>query len=141
MRCTFGCDAREEVGRLKNSEKTIKLLSSSGSKEAMQNTLVGEVENFQALMNVKAFQEVEGCPSIQLRYLGGLKMILDFEGIKEKEEFLNNGREIWLPWFKKVSDWDPECNFNEIIASIIIHGVPQHAWCEEAFSIIAKTWG
>ncbi|CAI9276754.1 unnamed protein product [Lactuca saligna] len=47
--------------------KSIKWLSFFGSKEAMQNTLVGELENFQALMNVKAFQEVEGCPVIQLR--------------------------------------------------------------------------
>lgn len=34
-----------------------------------------------------------------------------------------------------------ECKYNERIASIIIQGVPQHAWCEEAFSTIAKLWG
>nr|KAJ0193392.1 hypothetical protein LSAT_V11C800414340 [Lactuca sativa] len=107
----------------------------------MQNTLMGEVENFQALMNVKAFQEVEGCPSIQLRYLGGLKILLEFENIIEKEKFLNDGREIWQPWFKTVTAWEEERNFNERIASLIIQGVPQHAWCEEAFSIIANTWG
>lgn len=51
--------------------KIVKLLSSAEIKEYMQNTLlVGEVENFQALMNVKAFQEVEGCQSICMRYLG-----------------------------------------------------------------------
>nr|KAJ0206798.1 hypothetical protein LSAT_V11C500242850 [Lactuca sativa] len=38
--------------------------------------------------------------------------------------FLSNGREIWQPWFKKITPWEVEC-------------VPQHAWCEEAFSIIA----
>ncbi|CAI9284699.1 unnamed protein product [Lactuca saligna] len=118
--------------------KPIKLLSFSGSKEAMQNTLVGELENFQALMNVKAFQEVEGYPAIQLRYLGGLKMLLEFESSSEKEKFLSNGREIWQPWFKTITPWDVECNFNEHIASLIIQGAPQHAWCEEAFSIIAS---
>ncbi|CAI9276846.1 unnamed protein product [Lactuca saligna] len=121
--------------------KEIKMLSNSESRVAMQNTLVGKVENFQDLMNVKAFQEVEGCPSINLRYLGGLKMLLEFGNEAEKEEFLNNGKEIWKPWFKEVCNWDAEENFNERIASIIIQGVPQHAWCEEAFSIIAKTWG
>ncbi|KAI3764635.1 hypothetical protein L2E82_14646 [Cichorium intybus] len=30
---------------------------------------------------------------------------------------------------------------NKRVASLIIHGVPQHAWCEEAFSVIASTWG
>ncbi|CAI9267631.1 unnamed protein product [Lactuca saligna] len=88
------------------TRKTIKMLSYLESKEAMQNTLVGEVENFQALMNVKAFQE-----------------------------------EIWQPWFKEVTAWEVECNFNERIASLIIQGVPQHAWCEDTFSIIARTWG
>lgn len=55
----------------KTPRKIIKMESHSGAIECMENTLVGEVENFQALMNVKAFQEVEGCPMIQLRYLGG----------------------------------------------------------------------
>nr|KAJ0214368.1 hypothetical protein LSAT_V11C400167170 [Lactuca sativa] len=119
----------------------IKLLSFSGSIEAMQNTLVGELENFQALMNVKAFQEVKGCPAIQFRYLGGLKMLLEFESSIEKEKFLSNGREIWQPWFKTITPWKVECNFNERIASLIIQGVPLHAWCEEAFSIIASKWG
>ncbi|CAI9298102.1 unnamed protein product [Lactuca saligna] len=39
-----------------------------GSKECMNSTLVGETENFQSLMNVKAFLKLEGCPKIQLRY-------------------------------------------------------------------------
>ncbi|CAI9294537.1 unnamed protein product [Lactuca saligna] len=77
------------------TRKVIKMISRLESREAIQNTLVGEVENFQALMNVKAFQEVEGCPSMQLRYLGGLKMLLEFENTMEKVEFINKGKETW----------------------------------------------
>ncbi|CAH1422868.1 unnamed protein product [Lactuca virosa] len=62
----------------KSKEKMIKMLSSAEPREYMQNTLVGEVKNFQALMNVKAFQEVEGFLVIFMRYLGGLKMLLEF---------------------------------------------------------------
>lgn len=68
-------------------------------------------------------------------------MLLDFDNIKEKDDFLNNGREIWHPWFNSLTEWSKECNFNEWVASLIIQGVPQHAWCEEALKIIAKTWG
>lgn len=68
-------------------------------------------------------------------------MLLEFDNIKDKEIFLNNGREIWQPWFKNLSEWSAEFNFNEQIASLMIQGVPQHAWCEEAFSTIANTWG
>ncbi|XP_052623626.1 uncharacterized protein LOC128128921 [Lactuca sativa] len=131
---------RAEEGK-KSKERVIKLLSTTESRDYMQNTLVGEVESFQALMNVKAFQEVEGCPKIFMRYLGGLKMLLEFTNVKEKEDFLINGEEIWKPWFKKLDPWSIGCNFNDRIASLIIHRVPQHAWCEEAFSIIASTWG
>nr|KAJ0195447.1 hypothetical protein LSAT_V11C700350330 [Lactuca sativa] len=68
-------------------------------------------------------------------------MLLEFTDVKEKEDFLINGEEIWKPWFKKLDPWSIGCNFNDRIASLIIQGVPQHAWCEEAFSIIASTWG
>lgn len=54
----------------------------------MNNTLVGETENFQALINMKAIQEVEGWPTIQMKYLGGLKMLLDFESVEEKNDSL-----------------------------------------------------
>nr|KAJ0187389.1 hypothetical protein LSAT_V11C900461260 [Lactuca sativa] len=134
-------ESSKAVGGSTQTRKTIKMLSSPESIDAMQNTLVGTVESFQDLMNVKAFQEVEGCPSMNLRYLGGLKMLLEFVNEQEKDEFLNNGKEIWKSWFKEVSNWEAGENFNERIASIIIQGVPQHAWCEEAFSIIARTWG
>nr|KAJ0189013.1 hypothetical protein LSAT_V11C800402950 [Lactuca sativa] len=122
-------------------EKCIRMISAEGSKECMNSTLVGETENFQALMNVKAFPEVEGCPTIQLRYLGDLKMLLDFENVEEKNDFLVKGEAIWKPWFKSLTNWSMECKYNERIASIIIQGVPQHAWCEEAFSTTAKLWG
>lgn len=68
-------------------------------------------------------------------------MLLEFGNTMEKEEFLNNGKEIWQLWFKEVTAWDVEGNFNERIASLIIQGVPQHAWCEETFSVIARSWG
>ncbi|CAI9291854.1 unnamed protein product [Lactuca saligna] len=123
------------------SRKTIKMLSNPESVDVMKNTLVGTVENLQDLMNVKAFQEVEGCPSMNMRYLGGLKMLLEFGNEKEKDEFLYNGKEIWKSWFKEVYNWDAGENFNERIASLIIQGVPQHAWCEDAFNVIASTWG
>ncbi|CAI9276621.1 unnamed protein product [Lactuca saligna] len=42
-------------------------------------------------------------------------MLLEFENIAEKEKFLNEGREIWQPWFKTISAWEEvvipeECN-------------------------------
>ncbi|CAI9300080.1 unnamed protein product [Lactuca saligna] len=135
-------EARSKINDEVPGMKTVKLISSAEVKEYMQNTLlVGEVENFQALMNVKAFQDVEGCQSIFMRYLGGLKMSLEFANVNDKDNFLRNGEEIWNPWFKTLKQWRVEDNHNERVASLIIQGVPQHAWCEEAFSIIAGNWG
>ncbi|CAI9270111.1 unnamed protein product [Lactuca saligna] len=51
------------------------------------------------------------------------------------------GEAIWKPWFKSLSNWSMEYNYNERITSIITQGVPQHAWCEEAFNTISKFWG
>nr|KAJ0206447.1 hypothetical protein LSAT_V11C500256130 [Lactuca sativa] len=118
-----------------------KMSSTPETREFLKRALVGETENFQALMNVKAFNDVEGCPNIVMRYLGGLKMLVEFESESENNKMLTEGDHIWRPWFKSLYHWKPEENFKERIASIMISGVPQHAWCEEAFSTIAKNWG
>ncbi|CAI9284908.1 unnamed protein product [Lactuca saligna] len=92
-------------------------------------------------MKVRAFIEVEGYPKIVMRYLGGLKMLVEFETITEKEQVLTEDERIWKPQFKELYQWDPKENFTERIASILIFGVPQHAWCEEVFLTITKSWG
>lgn len=112
------------MNNARTDEKSIRMISTKGSKECMNSTLVGETESFQTLMNVKALPEVEGCPNNQLRYLGGMKMLLDFKSVQEKNDFLSNGEAIWRPWFKSLTNWSMECNYNERIASIIIQGVP-----------------
>ncbi|CAI9264957.1 unnamed protein product [Lactuca saligna] len=119
----------------------IRMTSFEETREFMKRALVGKVENFQALMNVRAFPEVEECPTVVMRYLGGLKMLVEFESEAAKSKFLVDGRQIWKPWFKTMYNWNPKENFNVRIASIMIFGVPQHAWCEEAFSVIARKWG
>ncbi|KAL4561270.1 hypothetical protein LXL04_033434 [Taraxacum kok-saghyz] len=119
----------------------IKMLSDAASVDLMQCFLVGVTEDFQALMNIPSFTEVEGCPNIEMRYLGGLKMLLEFEDNQVKTKFLSETEHVWKKWFKEMYPWDINENFCERIASILIHGLPQHAWCEEAFSVIASTWG
>ncbi|KAL4585390.1 hypothetical protein LXL04_010009 [Taraxacum kok-saghyz] len=39
----------------------------------MQDSLVGVMEDFQALMNIPNFREVQGCPDIDMRYLAWCK--------------------------------------------------------------------
>ncbi|CAI9263272.1 unnamed protein product [Lactuca saligna] len=68
-------------------------------------------------------------------------MLVEFESEAAKSKFLVDGRQIWKPWFKTMYNWNPKENFNVRIASIMIFGVPQHAWCEEAFLVIARKWG
>lgn len=96
---------------------------------------------FECLMNIKAFKEVEGIPYIELRYVGGLNTILEFEDDKEMRRFLDEGEHIWKLWFKSLTPWTSHLRLNKRITSIIVYGVPMHAWCEEAFTIIAGKWG
>ncbi|CAI9296678.1 unnamed protein product [Lactuca saligna] len=109
------------------------------TREFMKRALVGEVENFQALMNVRAFTEVEECPTIVMRYLGGMKTLVEFESEADKTKFLMEGGHIWKPWFKTMYNWNPKENFNERLSSIMIFGIPQHAWCEEAMQRLGAT--
>ncbi|KAI3739794.1 hypothetical protein L2E82_30206 [Cichorium intybus] len=80
-------------------------------------------------------------PSIELRYIGGLNTLLEFEDEEEMNSFLVNCEHIWKPWFKSLIPWKQDMQFNKRITSILLYGVPLHAWCEETFLNIAKTWG
>nr|KAJ0221617.1 hypothetical protein LSAT_V11C200073030 [Lactuca sativa] len=95
-------------GGAKSNNKFIRMLSSPGVKEYMHNTLVGKTEYFQALMNVEAFSQVEG-------YLGGLKVLLEFESVEIKNKFLSDGAAIWKPRFKNLTNLSLKCNYNERI--------------------------
>ncbi|KAI3507928.1 hypothetical protein L1887_22925 [Cichorium endivia] len=92
-------------------------------------------------MNVKAFKEVEGIPNIELRYVGGLNTLLEFEDETGMQALLVKGEDTWRPWFKSLTPWNQDMQLNKRIASLLIYGVPLHAWCEEAFSGIARSWG
>ncbi|KAI3740321.1 hypothetical protein L2E82_30749 [Cichorium intybus] len=123
------------------AEMELRFTTTEKARTVAMTTLVGESESFESLMNVKAFKEVEGNPSLELRYVGGLNTILEFEDGEAMNKFLVEGQHVWKPWFKSLQPWDPSQKFTKRIASIVIHGVPLHAWCEEAFSVIARRWG
>ncbi|KAI3503430.1 hypothetical protein L1887_31871 [Cichorium endivia] len=90
---------------------------------------------------ITAFKEVEGNSCTELRYVGGLNTLLEFDSEVEMNEFLVNGEHIWRPWFKSLIQWSPSLQLNKRIGSIMIYGIPMHALCEEAFTVIASKWG
>ncbi|KAI3737504.1 hypothetical protein L2E82_27508 [Cichorium intybus] len=124
-----------------NTIDEIRFISSKEDRSIAMTTMIGESESFESLMNVKAFKEVEGNSSIEIRYVGGLNSLLEFEDEVTMRKFLEEGEHIWKPWFKTLVPWKLHQQFTKRIASVIIYGVPPHAWCEVAFSTIAKNWG
>ncbi|KAI3505961.1 hypothetical protein L1887_28307 [Cichorium endivia] len=93
--------------------KELRFLTSVMSKKVVKNTLIGESESFEKLMNVKAFKEVEGNTSFELRYVGGLNTLLEFEDEEEMKSFLENGEHIWKPWFKSLIPWNQGMQLNK----------------------------
>ncbi|KAI3515261.1 hypothetical protein L1887_14081 [Cichorium endivia] len=121
--------------------KEIRFTTSDISRRVARATLIGESESFEKLMNVKAFKEVEGNPSVDLRYVGGLNTLLEFEDEEIMTSFLRNGEHVWKHWFKTLTPWRQDMQLNKRVSSLLVYGVSLHAWCEEAFSNIAKIWG
>ncbi|KAI3764636.1 hypothetical protein L2E82_14647 [Cichorium intybus] len=77
--------------------KEIRFLSSALSRNVAKSTLIGESESFEKLMNIKAFKEVEGIPNVELRYVGGLNTLIEFEDEADMHALLVNGEHIWKP--------------------------------------------
>ncbi|KAI3516945.1 hypothetical protein L1887_16116 [Cichorium endivia] len=71
-------------------------------KEWMKNpTLIGETCNLDTLSNIHSILENEGLDGIQIRYLGGLHISIQFNNPDDADCFVRN-KSSWSNWFKRI---------------------------------------
>ncbi|MDV2887823.1 DUF4283 domain-containing protein, partial [Alkalihalophilus pseudofirmus] len=85
--------------------------------------------------------KADGCPDIGVRFLGGLFVLLEFNDEAGANDFILNSKDIWENWFTSLVKWQKDFTVKERLASILIHGVPPHAWTEDSFNAIGKVFG
>ncbi|MFS7952644.1 putative RNA recognition motif domain, nucleotide-binding alpha-beta plait domain superfamily [Helianthus anomalus] len=87
--------------------------------------LVGRVVDFTTLRTLHYIAKEAGIQDCEIKYLGGLYLLLHFKGSYNKNEFLEN-RSQWGEWFSFLDDWTGQSLSFEGIAWLRIYGVPPH---------------
>ncbi|KAL4556260.1 hypothetical protein LXL04_038906 [Taraxacum kok-saghyz] len=104
------------------------------------HSLVGEAKLFDILCNLPSLISLEGFNVAEIKYLGGLQVLLQFKSEKAASVFKAN-RNIWLKWFSWVDVFGKRSVRFEGIAWIKIVGIPVIAWDESNFASIAGRFG
>ncbi|KAK9056878.1 hypothetical protein SSX86_024242 [Deinandra increscens subsp. villosa] len=79
---------------------------------------------------------MKGLNNIDVRYVGGMHLVLAFCGSIEANKFLEQQKHAWSLVFKNLKLWEEHDMPNNRIAEITIRGVPFNLRREETFNAI-----
>ncbi|PWA47641.1 hypothetical protein CTI12_AA364430 [Artemisia annua] len=101
--------------------------------------LNGKLKEIGALINLKIVIRNEGFTDFDLKYLGGLWIMIGFKSIEAKEKFLLC--ETTKSWFSKIVQASSEFIVDGRITWVDVEGVPLKVWSFHTFNKIAAKWG
>ncbi|KAD4385870.1 hypothetical protein E3N88_26039 [Mikania micrantha] len=103
-------------------------------------SVVGRTISLQTLTNIHLLMKEAGVKNVDIRYLGGLNILLTFIGTKLAKDFIENIN-LWKHWFTKVDIWRGQSLAYERIAWIRVHGVPIQLWDCSVIEKIGERFG
>nr|GEV07239.1 hypothetical protein [Tanacetum cinerariifolium] len=80
-----------------------------------------------------------GFLEVDIKYLGGLWILSDFNSLEARDNFLNH--KGILPWFSSLKPWHDDFVVEERLVWLEIEGVPIRAWEHGTFKSICNKWG
>ncbi|GKA38197.1 RNA-directed DNA polymerase, eukaryota [Tanacetum coccineum] len=101
--------------------------------------LNGKVKEVGVLENLKVALGNEGFTDIDLRYMGGLWVMIAFDSVEAKEKFLLSTGVC--SWFSQLIQASSEFITDERVTMVEIEGIPLKVWNENTFIRIASKWG
>nr|GEW87880.1 nucleotide-binding alpha-beta plait domain-containing protein [Tanacetum cinerariifolium] len=101
--------------------------------------LLGKVKEFASLTNLKVVLAKEGYANIEIKYMGGFWVMIEFQDEESKKRFQSNlAADIW---FSQISQAHKDFTIDERVTWVEIEGVPCKWWSRNTFSRIASRWG
>ncbi|MFS7975259.1 hypothetical protein Hanom_Chr10g00878381 [Helianthus anomalus] len=124
-------------------ESTLEVVVDSEGKvfaEFYEQGIVVRVNDFQTLTSLRSLLREVVKGQVNLKYVGGLSVIVIFGSWVEKEEFLGL-KDVWREWFASVEPWSGQSLVVDRIAWIKIHVLPIHIAEAKVFDVIAGKFG
>ncbi|XP_022041338.1 uncharacterized protein LOC110943915 [Helianthus annuus] len=104
-------------------------------------SVIGDLKDIEALRGVNRMKNRLGLKNSQVRYIGGLKLLIIFYSKEEMDWKLKEQEKIWDEWFTNITRWHGEEIPFERIAWLKIRGVPLQLWIDAVFECIGEKYG
>nr|GFA65228.1 nucleotide-binding alpha-beta plait domain-containing protein [Tanacetum cinerariifolium] len=101
--------------------------------------LLGKVKEFSSFDNMRMVLGNEGFNDIDLRYMGGMWIMIGFKTEDTKAKFQSCLGAT--SWFSQIIQASKEFVIDERITWVDIEGIPLKLWSESTFNRIAAKWG
>ncbi|KAK1427350.1 hypothetical protein QVD17_16033 [Tagetes erecta] len=102
-------------------------------------SLLGKTKNLAVLDNLNLYLKAkDGWPECEVRYLGGLYVVLSFKNTEEANNFL---KLVWTCIFSSLVFWDGSPPAFERVAWLTITGIPPHLFDCDTFNQIGAWCG
>lgn len=99
----------------------------------------GKVKEFGSLVNLKMALRNDGFSDIELRYLGGLWVMIVFTSVESKENFL--AKVGTKSWFSQIVQASSDFAVDGRVTWVDIEGIPLKLWSDNTFKRVASKWG
>ncbi|GJY06599.1 RNA-directed DNA polymerase, eukaryota [Tanacetum coccineum] len=127
-------DKREECG---DNNSSFEIQHDGSINYSM--ALLGCYKDFQSIENAHILCHNEGFMEVDIKYLGGLWILLDFISLEARDKFLN--QKGIRSWFSNLKPWHDDFVVEERLVWLEIEGVPIWAWENDTFKSICNKWG
>nr|GEV85773.1 nucleotide-binding alpha-beta plait domain-containing protein [Tanacetum cinerariifolium] len=118
---------------------TIVLDETCFNQTVYSTTLMGKVNDFTSLINLKVALANEGFDKIKLKYMGGFWVMIEFNTEVAKERFRSN---VGIgSWFAQLLQASNSFFIHERVTWVDIEGIPLKGWSKNTFSRITSKWG
>lgn len=105
--------------------------------------LLAEVKSPDLLNDLSSLFEGAGFLNMAVKYVGGLRVLLECKSEESARKCLNEGLSTLLSWFNWVCPWtvEKEAERPGRLIWLSISGVPLHSWNGDTFTAIASSFG
>ncbi|KAJ0602305.1 putative RNA recognition motif domain, nucleotide-binding alpha-beta plait domain superfamily [Helianthus annuus] len=104
-------------------------------------TIVGELKKVEYLKAVGNMKKQMSLRNDQVRYVGGLNVMVIFDSEESLEETLTTHEVLWNRWFSNFRKWSGEHIPFQRIAWLRISGVPLQLWIDGVFNCVGERFG
>ncbi|PWA90219.1 hypothetical protein CTI12_AA103220 [Artemisia annua] len=121
--------------------RVIEVKENEVEKEMLSRGIIGEVKKFEYLEKLPELCEVEGLFNVEVKYLGGLEVMMIVDTLETVDNVLRNIEHGIRRWVCKMRKWDEQIQPSGRFTWLSIIGVPVSCWNEHIFRQIAALHG